>query len=181
MAEKTNETWVTAPDRLVSTTRRDACVVHIYPTGASMGTRHTLSDSPVVLGRSPDCEIRINDHSVSRRHARIQPGADGYYAVDLQSMNGTFVNDVPASICKLKDGDYLRVGNCIYRFLAGGNVEAEYHEEIYRLTIIDALTDIPNLRYLGEFLERELSRSTRYGRPHGGDHVRYRQVQVHQR
>jgi diguanylate cyclase (GGDEF)-like protein len=119
----------------------------------------------MVLGRGNDCDIRINDHSVSRRHARIQPGADGYYAVDLQSTNGTFVNDVPASICKLKDGDYLRVGNCIYRFLAGGNVEAEYHEEIYRLTIIDALTDIHNKRYLLEFLDRELSRSARYHRP----------------
>jgi two-component system cell cycle response regulator len=163
--EKTSETWVTAPDRLISTTRRDACVVHIYPTGPGMGTRYALSDSPMVLGRGNDCDIRINDHSVSRRHARIQPGADGYYAVDLQSTNGTFVNDVPASICKLKDGDYLRVGNCIYRFLAGGNVEAEYHEEIYRLTIIDALTDIHNKRYLLEFLDRELSRSARYTRP----------------
>jgi diguanylate cyclase (GGDEF)-like protein len=163
--EKTTETWVTAPDRLVSTTRRDACVVHIYPTGPGMGTRYALSDTPMVLGRGNDCDIRINDHSVSRRHARIQPGADGYYAVDLQSTNGTFVNDVPASICKLKDGDYLRVGNCIYRFLAGGNVEAEYHEEIYRLTIIDALTDIHNKRYLLEFLDRELSRSARYQRP----------------
>jgi len=163
--EKTTETWVTAPERLVSTTRRDACVVHIYPTGPGMGTRYTLSDTPMVLGRGNDCDIRINDHSVSRRHARIQPGADGYYAVDLQSTNGTFVNDVPASICKLKDGDYLRVGNCIYRFLAGGNVEAEYHEEIYRLTIIDGLTDIHNKRYLMEFLDRELSRSARYQRP----------------
>src|SRR3954453_1910391 len=163
--EKATETWVTGPDRLVSATRRDACVVHIYPTGPGMGARYPLADSPVVLGRGNDCAIRINDHSVSRRHARIQPGADGYYAVDLQSTNGTFVNDVPASICKLKDGDYLRVGNCIYRFLAGGNVEAEYHEEIYRLTIIDALTEIHNKRYLLEFLDRELARSARYGRP----------------
>src|SRR3954469_15323342 len=163
--EKTSETWVTAPDRLVSTTRRDACVVHIYPTGPGMGTRYALTDTPMVLGRGNDCDIRINDHSVSRRHARIQPGADGYYAVDLQSTNGTFVNDVPVSICKMKDGDYLRVGNCIYRFLAGGNVEAEYHEEIHRPAIIDALTDIHNKRYLLEFLDRELSRSARYQRP----------------
>jgi diguanylate cyclase (GGDEF)-like protein len=130
-----------------------------------MGTRYALAETPVVLGRGNDCDIRINDHSVSRRHARIQPGADGYYAVDLQSTNGTFVNDVPASICKLKDGDYLRVGNCIYRYLAGGNVEAEYHEEIYRLTIIDALTDTHNKRYLMEFLDRDIARSARYSRP----------------
>lgn len=163
--EKITETWVTGPDRLIPTARRDACLVHIYPTGPGMGSRYPLADKPVVLGRGNDCDIRINDHSVSRRHARIQPGADGYYAADLQSTNGTFVNDVPASMYKLKDGDYLRVGNCIYRFLAGGNVEAEYHEEIYRLTIIDALTDIHNKRYLLEFLDRELARSARYHRP----------------
>jgi diguanylate cyclase (GGDEF)-like protein len=163
--DKVTETWVTVPERPVSTINREACLVHIYPTGPGMGSRYALSDIPLVLGRGGDCDIRINDHSVSRRHARIQPNADGYYAVDLQSTNGTYVNDVPASMYKLKDGDYLRVGNCIYRFLTGGNVEAEYHEEIYRLTIIDALTEIHNKRYMLEFLDRELARSARYCRP----------------
>ncbi|HEX3315905.1 MAG TPA: GGDEF domain-containing protein [Gemmataceae bacterium] len=156
---------MTAPDRPVSMTNRNACLIHIYPTGPGMGTRYPLAETQIVLGRGSDCEIRINDHSVSRKHARIQPGSDGYYAVDLQSTNGTYINDVPASMCKLKDGDYLRVGNCIYRFLMGGNVEAEYHEEIYRLTIIDALTDIHNKRYFLEFLDREIARSSRYERP----------------
>jgi diguanylate cyclase (GGDEF)-like protein len=163
--EKTVETWVTAPERPISTTCRDACLVHIYPTGPGMATRYPLSNTPLIIGRGSDCDIRINDHSVSRRHARVQPGAEGYYVADLQSTNGTFVNDAPASMCRLKDGDYLRVGNCIYRYLAGGNVEAEYHEEIYRLTIIDGLTEIHNKRYLMEFLDRELARSARYHRP----------------
>ena len=81
--EKVTETWVTLPDRPVSTTSRDACLVHIYPTGPGMGSRYSLTDVPLVLGRGGDCDIRIGDHSVSRRHARIQPCADGYYAVDL--------------------------------------------------------------------------------------------------
>jgi diguanylate cyclase (GGDEF)-like protein len=159
------ETWVTSPEHIVSATRREACLVHIYPTGSGMGTRYPLRDAPIVLGRGGDCDIRINDHSVSRRHARIQPGSDGFYALDLQSTNGTYVNNEPAKMRQLKDGDYLRVGNCIYRYLAGGNVEAEYHEEIYRLTIIDGLTEIHNKRYLLEFLDRELARSHRYCRP----------------
>jgi two-component system, cell cycle response regulator len=165
LIEKVTETWVTAPERPVSLSSRNACMVHIYPTGPSMGTRYTIGDTPIVIGRASDCEIRINDHSVSRRHARIQPGADGFYAVDLQSTNGTYVNDLAASMYKLKDGDYLRVGNCIFRFLMGGNVETEYHEEIYRLTIIDGLTEIHNKRYLMEFLDRELARSSRHNRP----------------
>jgi two-component system, cell cycle response regulator len=163
--DKFIETLVTRPERPLSTTNRNACLIHIYPTGPGMGTRYTLTDTSLVLGRGSDCDICINDHSVSRRHARIQPGSEGYYAVDLQSTNGTYVNDLPASMHKLCDGDYLRVGNCIYRFLMGGNVEAEYHEEIYRLTIIDALTDIHNKRYFLEFLDRELARSSRYERP----------------
>jgi diguanylate cyclase (GGDEF)-like protein len=159
------ETWVTRPERPVSLTSLDACLVHIYPTGPGMGTRYTLGDRPLVIGRGNDCDIRINDHSVSRRHARITRGADDYYAEDLQSTNGTFVNDLASLTRKLEDGNYLRVGNCIYRFLAGGNVEAEYHEEIYRLTIIDALTESHNKRDLLEFLDRELARSERYRRP----------------
>jgi diguanylate cyclase (GGDEF)-like protein len=148
-----------------SAARKDACLVHIYPSGPSMGCRYALNGVPVVIGRGADCGIQIEDHSVSRRHARIVAAEEGFVAIDLESTNGTYVNNVPVARQLLKDGDYLRVGNCIYRFLAGGNVEAEYHEEIYRLTIVDALTGVANKRYLMEYLQRELSRSARYQRP----------------
>src|SRR5262245_57798674 len=159
--DKVTDTWITAPKRPAPPTNRDACLVHIYPTGAAMGMRYSLGDKAVVLGRGEDSDIRISDQSVSRRHARIEPGPEGYFAIDLQSTNGTFVNNSPVTMSRLADGDYLRVGNCIYRFLAGGNVETEYHEEIYRLTIHDALTGIHNKRYLLELLDRELDRATR--------------------
>ena len=159
------ETLVAIPRPLVSTTNRQACLVHIYPTGPGMGSRYMLADTRLTLGRDNDCDICLSDLSVSRHHARIQPGMDGYYVVDLQSTNGTFVNDKSASMCKLKDGDYLRFGNWIFRYLTGGNVEADYHEEIYRLTIIDALTGVHNKRYLLDFLDRELARSARHRRP----------------
>src|SRR5688572_25285743 len=163
--ERVSETWVTAPKRLASAVSKEACLVHIYPTGPNMGARHSLQNTALVLGRGEDCTIQIPDHSVSRRHARIEQEPDGYYVADLQSTNGTFVNDEPVTNRKLHDGDYLRVGNCIFRFLTGGNVESEYHEEIYRLTIIDGLTHIHNQRYLMEFLDRELARSARHQRP----------------
>lgn len=159
------ETWVTSPKRPVSKTSKQACLVHIYPTGVNIGTRYPLGEGAMVLGRGEDCDVRINDHSVSRRHARIEWRGDGYWVVDLQSTNGSFVNDVLTAATALKDGDYVRIGNCIYRYLAGGNVEGEYHEEIYRLIIIDALTGIHNKRYLMEFLDREIARSARHHRP----------------
>ena len=165
MAEKVTDTWISTPKRLVSAAR-DACLVHIYPTGSSMGSRYPLRDKPLVLGRGDDCDVRITDNSVSRKHARIEHTAEGFVVSDIGSTNGTFVNDRPLDgPTELHDGDYLRVGNCIYRYLAGGNIEAEYHEEIYRLTIQDGLTRVHNPRALGEFLDREVARSQRHHRP----------------
>src|SRR5262245_49693133 len=164
--EKIAETWVTSHKRPHSSSVRDACLVHIYPVGSAIGVRYVLGEKPLILGRGEECDVRIQDHSVSRRHARVEPQSEGFVVLDLQSTNGTFVNDALATEgTLLHDGDYLRIGNCIYRFLAGGNVEAEYHEEIYRLTIIDALTQVHNHRYLMEFLEREVLRATRHKRP----------------
>jgi diguanylate cyclase (GGDEF)-like protein len=158
------DTLVTGPVAPIPGSNRNACLVQIYPAGPHMGERHLFGEAETVIGRDADCEICVEESSVSRRHARIQLVSDGLTAVDLNSTNGTFVNDVPITTSKLKDGDYLRVGNCIFRYLAGGNVEADYHEVIYRLTIIDALTDIHNKRYLLEFLDRELVRATRHQR-----------------
>ncbi|MBX9579324.1 MAG: GGDEF domain-containing protein [Gemmataceae bacterium] len=166
MADKVTETWITTPKRVYSAVTRDACLVHIYPTGPAMGHRYALGDRHLLVGRGDDCDLRIPDHSVSRRHAKIEPSPQGYAVADLGSTNGTFVNDQPLDGPQvLQDGDYLRVGNCIYRYLTGGNVEAEYHEEIYRLTIQDGLTQAHNARALGEFLDREVTRSQRHGRP----------------
>jgi len=144
---------------------QDALLVHIYPVGPTMGSRHHLGQSPLVIGRGEDCEICVDDHTVSRRHVRVALTDEGYVVTDLGSTNGTFLNNDRTTHGRLADGDYLRAGNCIYRFLAGGNVEAEYHEEIYRLTIIDALTELHNKRFFLEFLDRELIRSERRGRP----------------
>jgi diguanylate cyclase (GGDEF)-like protein len=159
------ETWKTVPKRPVVAVNKGPLLVHLYPPGPGLGVCYALNDRPLLIGRGDDCDIRIADCSVSRRHALLRPEGEDYYAIDLDSTNGTFVNDSSVAQGLLKDGDYLRVGNRIYRFLAGGNVEAEYHEEIYRLIISDALTEIPNKRCLFEFLERELARSIRHQRP----------------
>jgi diguanylate cyclase (GGDEF)-like protein len=156
---------VVLPERLLCLANGEPCLVHIYPTGPGMGARFPLGESPLTIGRSGGCDIRISDETVSRRHALIEPQDGAHYIVDLNSTNGTYVNDLRASRQRLQDGDYLHVGNFIYRFLSGGNVENSYHEEIYRLTIIDALTDTFNKRYLLEALDRELARVNRYGRP----------------
>src|SRR5438067_13448915 len=92
MDKVTTETWVTPPRRPVSTTR-NACLVHIYPTGSNMGQRYPIGEAALVIGRGDDCDVRIQDHSVSRRHARIEPMPHGVFVTDLVSTNGTFIND----------------------------------------------------------------------------------------
>jgi diguanylate cyclase (GGDEF)-like protein len=159
------DTWVGAPPGPLPAPRPDALLVHIHPTGRGMGSYRALAGAPLKIGRGEECDLCIPDGLASRCHACVVPGEGGYDVVDLGSTNGTWVNDTRVSCCRLQNGDYLRIGGHIFHFLAGDNAEAAYHEEVYRLIIVDALTEIPNKRYLLDFLERELARTARYRRP----------------
>lgn len=143
-----------------------AYLVHIHPRGPTYGARYVIGPTPVVIGRDDGCGVADPDASVSRRHAVIQPEPDGRFTVtDIGSRNGTYVNHARVDSATLTDGDYLRVGNSIYRFLAGGNIEADYHEELRRLAVTDPLTGLHNRRAMTEFLEREADRARRRKRP----------------
>jgi diguanylate cyclase (GGDEF)-like protein len=161
------ETRPTVAKRPIAKPSRTAYLVHIYPHGPNLGKRYALTDAILLLGRAEECNVSIPDDAVSRHHARIDPSSGGYCVTDLHSKNGIYVNDQKTTEARLRDGDYLRIGNCVYRFLTGENVEAEYHKEIYDRSIIDVLTDVPNRRFLQEFLERKLAESSRLGQPLG--------------
>jgi two-component system, cell cycle response regulator len=146
----------------------DACLVLIYPPGPALGKRFELPEAGVIIGRGHDCGILLDRDAVSRRHARIERSmgdGGGWRVIDLDSTNGSYVNDVPIRNYLLRDGDRLKIGNAIFKFLTGGNVETAYYEEIYRMTIIDGLTQAYNKRYFVEQLERELARCGRNKRP----------------
>jgi diguanylate cyclase (GGDEF)-like protein len=72
---------------------------------------------------------------------------------------------MPVSRSPLLDSNFLKIGAAIFKFLTGAGIEASYHEEIYRMTIIDGLTGVHNKRYFLEFLEREIARCARHQRP----------------
>ena len=166
MSQHSGDTWIGTPAAVLNSGHLEACLVHIYPSGPNMGKRFPLQGQTLVLGRGESSEIRVQDNSVSRSHCKVEPTKEGIYLVDTKSLNGTFVNDrLTRGAHLLNDGDYIRIGNAIFRFLTGGNIESEYHEEIYRLTIFDGLTQIHNHRYLAEFLDREVARSQRHRRP----------------
>lgn len=165
--EKTRVTEVVQPTLPDSGGGTD-CLVVIYgkedPT--LLGKRFVLDQSPVRIGRGHDSQVVLEGDSVSRRHAHLErrgPGA--WFIVDDKSTNGTYVNEeqVPGEI-RLENGDRIKVGPTILKFLSGADAEAKYHEEIYRMTIMDGLTQIHNKRYLVEALDRDVNRARRHSR-----------------
>jgi diguanylate cyclase (GGDEF)-like protein len=139
-----------------------ACLVVIY--GNELGKRIPLGSAAIECGRSVQTDIPLDDDAVSRRHARIAWTGSSYVVTDLGSTNGTYVNDVTVRERSLHDGDQIKIGRSIFKFIYGGNIELSYHEEIYRLMTFDGLTQIHNKRAFEAALEREISRSQRYKR-----------------
>jgi diguanylate cyclase (GGDEF)-like protein len=144
------------------------CVVVIYSGDPLLRGKRFLLDNPAGLkiGRSTTNDLSIEVDSVSRHHAMLQRRGNSTWIVDCGSTNGTMVNDAMiAGEYPLADGDRIQVGTAILKFLSGSDVEAHYYEEIYKMTILDALTGAHQKRYLVEALEREVVRSKRAQRP----------------
>jgi diguanylate cyclase (GGDEF)-like protein len=149
----------------IEPTQAPACVLQIY--GGTLGRRYEFGGREIVVGRDTDNDICVDLATISRRHARLFAKKNGEaWVEDLGSTNGTLVNDEPIDGPRqLHNGDLLRFGGSILKFIEGGNVEALYHEEIYRLMITDGLTGAATQRAFLEFLDRELLRARRHGRP----------------
>ena len=75
------------------------------------GRQRTISERSVVLGRSRECDVRVDDPNVSRRHAELRQEGATYWLVDLDSTNGTELNGPRVSRAKLSDGDRITVGS----------------------------------------------------------------------
>ncbi|HEY0179797.1 MAG TPA: GGDEF domain-containing protein [Dokdonella sp.] len=139
-----------------------ACVVILQ--GQRLGQRVDIGESPLVVGRAPECDFQILERSISRRHVKIWREPSGFRIKDLDSTNKTLLNDQPIIEAELKDGDHITIGTCVLKFMERSSVEARYHEEIYQLATMDPLTGLYNRRQFLELLERELARSATHRR-----------------
>jgi hypothetical protein len=80
-------------------------------------------DQPIVhIGRGLNADIRVEDPQVSRRHAIIAQRGDGARVLDDRSSNGTHVNGRAVTVGYLNDGDVLRLGSVVLRFVEIGPV-----------------------------------------------------------
>jgi hypothetical protein len=75
------------------------------------GKRHELAKRKVVIGRSKDAEVQVNDPNVSRRHAEVRQEGATYWLVDLDSTNGVEVKGKRVKRLKLEDGTRFTIGS----------------------------------------------------------------------
>lgn len=97
-----------------------ALLVQITDSGT--GIRLPIEKQQVSIGRDADCDISLEDELVSKNHAILEvvltPDENRieYMLQDLESTNNTYVNDERIDLCRLKDGDVIRIGMNNFRF-----------------------------------------------------------------
>ena len=85
--------------------------------GGRAGETFALGHDRTSLGRAPECEVFLDDVTVSRRHSVITRGPDGFTLHDEGSLNGTYVNRRRVESAKLEDGDEVQIGKYKLTFL----------------------------------------------------------------
>jgi diguanylate cyclase (GGDEF)-like protein len=134
-----------------------ACLLQIYPatTGSELVR---LRSERTLIGREPSCDVPLDDHSVSRMHAAIDSLENGYQLVDLNSTNGTYVDDaIVESPVELTGGELIRTGNVILKFMSALDQEAQYHAVVHELMTRDSLTNTFNRSYIIPLISKELA------------------------
>ncbi len=85
--------------------------------GGIAGETFVPSGPRTLIGRSPECEVFLDDVTVSRRHAELLRDGELYTIRDLGSLNGTFVNRTRVESAELHDDDEVQVGKYRMTFL----------------------------------------------------------------
>ena len=131
----------------------------------SIGKMHPV-EHRVVLGRSPQCHVKIEESGVSRQHAALERAADGtVQIVDLGSRNGTFVNGEPVSRARLQDGDKIQIGDTTtLRLSYQDALDEALQRHLYESATRDPLTRTINKRGFEEALAKEVAFARRHRR-----------------
>jgi diguanylate cyclase (GGDEF)-like protein len=161
-----DKTIIADPGASIFNPPKKSAACFVQYSGTNLGKRYVLDEAEMVVGRSPNVQIVINEQSVSRNHAQCSTSGDQVTISDLGSSNGTYVNDKRIHESQsLRDGDIIRLGNIVFKFFAQGNIENVFHDKIYRMATIDGGTQTFNKKYLLEALDSEFKFSRTYSRP----------------
>jgi diguanylate cyclase (GGDEF)-like protein len=132
----------------------------------SIGKMYAL-EHQLLIGRSVQCQVELNEDGVSRRHAQLELTPEGHVQiVDLGSRNGTFVNGVPVTRETLRDGDKIQIGGTIIlKFSYQDELDEALQRNLYESATRDPLTHAVNKRGFADSLTKEFGFAHRHGRP----------------
>lgn len=133
--------------------------------GEGVGRTFDVRETPLVVGRSSDCDIRLLNRAVSRLHFRVWRDSTGYWLRDLNSTNRTFLNDRPVVEARLKDGDVIAAGGTVFLFSQRESPEpAVVAAPTPDVLTVDGHTGLMSRAQFEIELDREIARSRRHER-----------------
>jgi sigma-B regulation protein RsbU (phosphoserine phosphatase) len=102
------------------------------------GTRFVMDRDRAVIGRNSDCDVPLDVAAVSRRHAVIVREKGSFFVEDLESRNGTFLNDERVvNRAPLRDGDQLLICGQTFRFHGDHRADATIGEDTNLFALMD--------------------------------------------
>ena len=102
---------------LLEELRTEGPALVVRSGGGRAGEHFLLKEARVTVGRSPECDIFLDDVTVSRRHALVKQEDGGFLIEDEGSLNGTFLNRRRIESAPLEDGDEVQIGKYKLTFL----------------------------------------------------------------
>jgi two-component system, cell cycle response regulator len=147
--------------------RKASAYLIVVAGRTSAGKMFKLDRPEMVIGRSADADIPLDDEGVSRRHAKIVARGDGtLQLVDLNSTNGTFSNGERVEAQALHDGDKIQIGSAtILKFSYQDSFDEELQKNLYESATRDGLTRLYNKKFFVEALKKEFSYCLRHRVP----------------
>lgn len=137
--------------------------VLLQTSGSEAGRLHPVPGAGLTLGRG-DCDVRLDDGTLSRFHARVSLRDGAYVLEDLGSLNGCYINDRRIKQAVLGDGDRVRLGwGASFRFQLLDEDEEKGLARVYESSVRDAVTGLFNRRHAVEQLTAEIAFSLRHG------------------
>ncbi|MEI6515645.1 MAG: FHA domain-containing protein, partial [bacterium] len=97
----------------------------VLTQGDHKGREIELPETGLVIGRDNDCGLSLNDSEVSRHHAKLVFEGGGWQLQDLDSANGTVVNNDAVTTVVLKENDVVSIGGTLFIFKNGTSVSAQ--------------------------------------------------------
>jgi len=159
-----DETIISSIDNLKADDDTEPYLIII--AGTNIGKLYDLNADELVAGRSPDCDLWIEDNTISRKHFKIKRERHDYHIYDLDSTNGTFINNKRIKSIKLKAGDKIQISkDTIIQFDYFDENRKISEKKRYELGVRDPVTNTYNKSYFLQRISEEFSFCLRQNLP----------------